>query len=158
MALVPRYLRRVMGEAILETRCIGAKQQTDSLVPLCLDRLKEDRETGFFFMTLAVPNFELAGGYEQYRSVRRNMLEAYALTFLLRYPTLKRVIGIATEPPNKGNSLGSSEDLILAARWDWTPAFLRELEERKKRFNILQEGNYAEYPVQGSEFPEVGDS
>jgi hypothetical protein len=63
-----------------------------------------------FFMTLAVPDIELDGGYDQYRVVRRNMLECYALTFLARYPHLARVVGIATEPPQEeGSSAGSSK-------------------------------------------------
>jgi hypothetical protein len=34
-----------------------------------------DPETGFFLMTLALPESVLPGGYEQYRRTRRNMLD-----------------------------------------------------------------------------------
>jgi hypothetical protein len=104
-------------------------------------------------MTLAAPKFELVGGYEQYRSVRRSMLHTYALAFLHKNPKLKQVVGIATEPPSRDR--GSSEDLIVAYTPQWTPDFLNQLEEQKKVFNIAQPGNYTEYAVQGNEFPEI---
>ena len=47
------------------------------------------------------------------------------------------------------------EDSSSAELAEWTPKFLQDLEERKKGFNIVQEGNYAEYPVEGNEYPEV---
>jgi hypothetical protein len=53
-----------------------------------------DGETGFFFMTLAVPERELPDGYNQYRTGRRRMLEVHALSLLEKYPVLKRVVFI----------------------------------------------------------------
>jgi hypothetical protein len=35
------------------------------------------------------------------------------------------------------------------------PDFLMKLEEQKKICNIAQPGNYTEYAIQGSEFPEI---
>ena len=153
LALVSRYMRRVLGDAILDALQKG--QTVDrfarGLMPGPTER---DQTTGFFFMTLAVPTFELAGGYEQYRTVRRTLLETYALAFLQKYPALRQVIGIATEPPNKAAAkAGSSEDFIVVQVDEWTPKLLKDLEDRKKRFNIVQEGNYTEYPVQGNSTP-----
>ena len=85
-----------------------------------------------------------------YRAVRRNLLETYALAFLQKYPALRQVIGIATEPPNKAGKAGSSEDFIVVQVEEWTPKLLQDLEDRKRRFNIVQEGNYTEYAVQGN--------
>jgi hypothetical protein len=107
-------------------------------------------------MTLAVPDIELGGGYDQYRVVRRNMLECYALTFLERYPHLARVVGITTEPPQEGgSSAGSSEDLILAEQPVWTDNLRASLKERQAAFGIVKEGNYSVYALQGTEYPEV---
>ncbi len=155
MALVPRHLRRVYGEAIIGALDIGSTR--DRMTRAFLPGPNEtNTETGFFFMTLAVPDLELAGGYEQYRQVRRNMLEIYALTFLRKHPNLKRIVGIATEPPaNPDMKVGSSEDLILAEPPEWSDEFVKELEESQKVFNIAREGNSKEYAIQGSEFPDV---
>jgi hypothetical protein len=153
MAITPRRLRRILGDAILDAWQKGSTTDrfTRAFIPGTTER---DRETGYFFMTLASPKIELAGGYEQYRSVRRNMLETYALALLQKYPGLKQVVGITTEPPNEAKKGGSSEDLIVIRPGEWTPQLLQDLEERKKLFEIIQEGRYKEYTVQGIEFPE----
>jgi hypothetical protein len=156
MALVPRHLRRLMGHGIIDAMQLGASE--DRMTRAFLPGLTEtNRSTGFFFMTLALPKFELGGGYEQYRQARRNMLETYALTFLRKYPNLKRIVGIATEPPVKSvRSVGSSEDLILAeAPEEWSDEFIRKLEERQKLFDVVREGRFKEYRIQGNEFPDV---
>ena len=154
MALVPRYMRRLLGEAILGALEKGAS--TDRFTRACVPGPTEvNQDTAFFFMTVAPPKFVLAGGYEQYRTVRRNMLEAYALALLQRNPKQKRVVGIATEPPAKVGKEGSSEDLIVVEQPTWTAELLADLEERKTVFNIMQEGNFTEYAVQGNECPGV---
>jgi hypothetical protein len=154
MALVPRYMRRVLGDAILDALQEGRSRPrfTRGLMPGPTER---DQTTGFFFMTLAVPTFELDGGYDQYRAVRRNLLEAYALAFLQKHPVLKRVVGIGTEPMNNAAESGSSEDLIVVQVDEWTPKLLQDLDDRKKRLNIFEQGKYKEYAVQGNEYPEV---
>jgi hypothetical protein len=154
MAAVPRYMRRVLGDAFLGALENGASAHrfTRAFLPRPTER---DQDTGFFFMTLAVPEFELNGGYEQYRSGRRNMLETYALAFLRQQPSLKRIVGVATEPPRGGRKTGSSEDLIVVETPEWTDVLLSDLEERKKIFSIVQPGNYTEYAIQGNEYPQV---
>lgn len=155
MALVPRHLRRIYGQGIIDVlqRSASTDRITRAFLPAPTDA---DKETGYFFMTLAVPEVKLSGGYEQYRLVRRRMLETYALTFLRKYPSLKRIVGIATEPPsNSSAEIGSSEDLILAVAPDWTPEIIKNLEESQERFDVAREGRYKEYAFRGSEFPEV---
>jgi hypothetical protein len=154
MALVPRYIRRIWGERLLDALHQGATTDrfTRAFMP---GKAEKERDTGFFFMTLALPKFELAGGYEQHRKSRRNMLETYALAFLHKFPSLKQVVGIATEPPNKTSDFGSSEDMIVAQTPEWTTELLRNLEEQKSHYNIVQEGNFQEYALEGNEFPEV---
>src|SRR5882672_8539395 len=65
------------------------------------------------------------------------------------------MVGIATEPPSKTGKDGSSEDLIVAEPGPWSPKFLKELEESKNAFDIMQEGKFKESSMQGSEFPPV---
>ena len=156
MALVPRYQRRNFGDGISSALKIG--QDHHRFVRAFI--FKEDApdaETGFFFMTLQVPTFELEGGYEQYRSARHRMLEAYALSFLQKYPYLERVIGIATEPllSEKDKRRGRSEDLVLAMVPEWSEELLKDLKERQEVYDIMKDGRYREYAMSGSEWPEV---
>jgi hypothetical protein len=72
MALVPRYKRRLFGEAIVDA--LAKSKSTDRFTRSLLPGPRDPHpETGFFFMTLAIPTFELADGYEGYRQVRRKL-------------------------------------------------------------------------------------
>ncbi|MBI5197639.1 MAG: hypothetical protein HZA19_03420 [Nitrospirae bacterium] len=96
--------------------------------------------TGYVFMTLAHPKRKLEGGYEQYRRVRVNMLEAYCMGVLKKFLHLKRVIGIATEPPPTGdNSMDFSEDMIMIEQLNWTPEQEAEVDKMCRQFEILKE-------------------
>ncbi len=153
-AAVPRFQRRNLGDGILEALRLGstASRFTRAFLP---GPTEKDQDTGFFFMTLALPTFELDGGYEQYRDFRRNLLHVYALAFLQKHPKLKQIVGIATEPPNQTHSSGSSEDLIFAPQPTWTTESTKELVETMKTLNIVQSGNYTEYAIEGNEFPDI---
>ena len=153
MALVSRFHRRLMGEGIAEVLRDSPKHDrfTRSFLPGPGDPYPE---TGFFFMTVSVPSFELPGGYDQYRRGRVNMLESYAYALLEKHPALRRVVGIAREPISKKRG-GLSEDLCLLEDVVWTDELKAGLAERKEIFNIMAEGNFRERPVLGNEFPEV---
>jgi hypothetical protein len=156
MALVPRYLRRPYGEAIIDVLLKGQRvpRFTRAIIP------KPDEpegDTGFFFMTLSVPDSAIVD-YERYRAVRREMLTVYAGTFLHRYKHLNRVVGIASEPfPKPGQRHGSSEDLIVAEHWAWDDKTLDWLREGQEFFGITQPGNFREYSIRGDEYPLVAE-
>jgi hypothetical protein len=135
MALVPRFTRRLLGKSIVEVYEKGRNKPryTRSFLP---GNLSADEETGFFFMTLAVPERGLPDGYDQYRTARRRMLEVHALSLLEKYPVLKRVVGIATEPATKG---GSSEDVIFVRDIQWTPRLRTDLAQGKALYGIMQD-------------------
>jgi len=151
MALVNRFNRRLYGKAIHEAINIGrdAPRFTRSFLP---GDHAADRETAFFFMTLARPNFELENGYEQYRAVRRRKLETYALGLLHEYKTLRRVVGIGTEPSGTGSS---SEDLIFVDDIEWTDDLVKSVEERKEIYGIMQPERMIKRPVREDEYPAV---
>ena len=156
MALVPRYQRRNFGDGIASALKIGQKH--NRFVRAFIS--KEDApgaETGFFFMTLQYPAFELDGGYEQYRAARHRMLEAYALSFLQKYPYLERIVGIATEPlpRDKDKRRASSEDLVLAMVPEWSDELLADLKERQELYDIMKDGRYREFDMSGNEWPEL---
>ncbi len=156
MALVPRYKRRLFGDSIVEVLHRG--QSTDRFMRAMLPGPTEpDRNTGFFFMTLAVAEWSIDGGYEQYRQVRRAMLETYALALHEKNPNLEQVIGIATEPPDPRSETGASEDLIMMGKPTWTEDLRTRLEERKKVFNVMEPGNFIERPIEGNEYPDAAE-
>jgi hypothetical protein len=78
-------------------------------------------------MTLKrVPSIE-EKGYEGYRFIRTKYLETYAILMLRKFHYLKRIIGIATEPP--GRRKGSSEDIIYVEQQDWNEKTIADAEE-----------------------------
>jgi hypothetical protein len=151
MALVPRFTRRLLGKSILEVYEKGRDKPrfTRSFLP---GNFSADGETGFFFMTVAVPERELPDGYNQYRTARRRMLEIHALSLLEKYPVLKRVVGIGTEPATKG---GSSEDIILVGEVQWTPRLRTDLGQGRELFGIMQDGKMIEQHTDEWEYPPV---
>jgi hypothetical protein len=155
MALLSRFSRRSHGGGVLDALEQG--QKADKFMRAFIPGPGQPRsDSGFFFLTVKVPKIELDGGYEQYRAVRRNILEAYALNLLRKNPQLKMIVGVATEPkPPAGEKPGSSEELIYAEPPEWTEKLLGELEERKKFYGIDQPGNAREWAIGDREFPEV---
>jgi len=156
MALVPRYQRRNFGDGIASALKVGRKHHRFVRAFISKEGTP-DSETGFFFMTLQVPDFELEGGYDQYRAARHRMLETYALSFLQKYPYLERVIGIATEPlpSDKRKRRSSSEDLVLAMVSEWSDELSKDLKERQELYDVMKDGRYREYEMSGDEWPEV---
>lgn len=158
MALEPRFQRRLHGEAIM-----GALEEGKSKARFVRAMLPgpsaKNRDTGFFFLTFEYPTDpELPGGYDQYRKVRTSTLYAYALGLANRHRFLKRIVGIATEPPAKnGNKHGSSEDLILFEARQWTPALEAEAQRAVDHYGIMKEGRFMERGISGREYPEVDD-
>lgn len=156
MALEPRFRRRNLGSGIADALEQSRKHDRFTRAFIQAPQMPAS-ETGFFFLTLIVPDFEIKGGYDEYRQVRRGFLETYALSFLQEYPHLERIIGIATEPLPKdgGSRKGASEDLIYAERPEWTDELLADLAERRKHLDVMKKGQYSEYPFSGQEFPDV---
>ena len=124
MALVPRFTRRILGKSIMEVYEKGRDhpRYTRSFLP---GDVSIGTETAFFFMIVAVPDRALPGGYQQYRAVRLRMLETQALSLLEKYSSLKRVVGVATEP---ATGKGSSEDIYFAEDVPWTPELKANLQ------------------------------
>lgn len=155
MALVPRYQRRNLAQGVLDA--LKKSQDHDRFVRGLLPGPKEkDRETGFFLLTLNATKFVRFGSYDEYRRVRQRMLYGYSLAFLKRNPDLKRIIGIAMEPPPKSSEpQGASEDLIMVEMPEWTQAQLDELTEYQTALDIMKEGRFSEYAISGKEYPDV---
>ncbi len=153
MALLPRFVRRMFGRAVLGAlrKSRESDRFTRSFLPGPGSRAPE---TAFFFLTLAVPEQHLKVGYDQYRSVRRDLIQTYSLALLHRFPTLRRVVGIATEPILRLGQAGSSEDIILVEDVVWTPTLIENLERRKRHYNVMNDANWREHHLEEDEFPE----
>ena len=68
---------------------------------------------------------------------------------------MKRIIGIATEPPPRpGDPSGSSEDMILAEQPDWTPELIENLEADCEDFGVMREGVFTETRSGVTEYPD----
>ena len=113
-----RFRTRSHGEAIAGALERGITE--DAFFRMMLSPADaRDNETAFFIMTFKYLDWMVGkGGYEQYRRKRTERAMIYAHGVLEKYPHLKRVTGIAREPPKQG--LGLSEDLIYAEQNNWT--------------------------------------
>ena len=152
MALLPRFERRSYAAGVLQALEEG--QKTDKFMRAFID--ERSAKTGFFYLTVKVPRVEVRGGYQGYRALRTNLLQTYALNLLRKFPHLKCIVGIASEPkPDSPEMPGSSEDLVYVEVGEWTDELLAELEERKKSFGIDQPGNQRYRAVSDREFPEI---
>lgn len=155
MALVSRYTRRHLGEQVIDVLQVGTKHDRFCRGMMPVNNSGENL-TGFFYVTLAAPNPLPPGGYDQYRFVRRTMMQIYAMDFLQKDRRLDCVVGIASEPASlPAGVTGRSEDLIYVGQQEWTDEMLKTLALDKERFGIAQPGGVRERAVQGDEFPDV---
>jgi hypothetical protein len=155
MVTVPRHIRRMYGNGIIDAMMIGKSKtrMTRTFLPVPSD---PNQDIAFFFMTLAVPPASVSGGYERYREGRVKFVQTYAYALLHKFPLLKRVVGIASEPPRgPGNPGGHSQDLIVADRPQWTLESIADLEHDKALLGIMQDPKAPIYRVHGSEYPDV---
>ena len=133
MALVPRFNGRHFGAGIVEMpeRSRGLPRHCRAFLP---DPETVEPTTGFCVLTLKVPDPLPPGGYEQYRDVRKMMLQTYVL-HLRENPNLPAVVGIGFEPLGSG---GGSEDLVYGEQFEWTKEEIQNLKKDKERFDVAR--------------------
>jgi len=152
MALQPRFIRRALGEVVKGALELGMEHDRYFRVMFGRAHSKEN-ETAFFIQTFKYLDWmENKGGYEQYRRKRTESSAVYAKGLLVRYPHLKRVVGISREPPKQGR--GISEDMIYAEQAEWTDEDRRGIIHDCKTYGVLQ-GELKERQWHGEEFPEA---
>jgi hypothetical protein len=151
MALVPRFKRRYFGAGIVEMpeRSNGLPRHCRAFLP---EPKTRERATGFCVMTLKPPDPLPQGGYEQYRDVRKVMLQTYVLHFLRENPNLLGMVGIGLEPLGTG---GGSEDLMYGEQFDWTAEEIQTLEKNKEEFDIARPHRIKWSRPKGNEWPDV---
>ena len=152
MALERRFLRRSHAEAVKGALEAGAAR--DMFFRMMVRPAgSKDNETAFFILTFRYKQSPLEGlEYEQYRLARTNAAHIYANGILERFPHLKRVIGIAREPP--GQPHGLSEDMVYAEQAPWTEDERRAIRADCRRLGVLRDDiKSRRWP--GQEFPDV---
>lgn len=156
MAQEPRLLRRGLSEGILGV-LEKAHLQPRNFRAIVPNPDKPHKGLGYVFLTVAHPRKKLEGGYEQYRQARVNMLYAYCMSVLYKYSHLKRVIGIASEPPPEpGGSEEFSEDMIMVeAPAEWSQERVSELERLCKHFDIMRDERLRLVSISGIEYPDA---
>lgn len=156
MAQEPRYIRRMLGSGIMGLLKVANQKDRNfrSMIPVLE---KPNDRIAYAFMTLAYPEMELPGGYDQYRKVRSNMLTTYCFGILERYPHVEKIIGIATEPMLDTDNLnGFSEDMVIVEQpTEWTKELKSSLALDLKTFDIMREENLVMSSIGVDEYPEV---
>lgn len=156
MALETRVERRFLAASIADAieKCPSSQRFFRCILPLNKDK---KIETAYIFLQLSRPDTEKHPdiSYESYRQVRRDTLYAYCMAVKMKNKELKRVVGIATEPPKYCKDSFTSEDLLLLAPEEWTEEMQREASELCREYDILREDrvNYSKY--HGKEYPEI---
>jgi uncharacterized protein YecA (UPF0149 family) len=90
---------------------------------------------------------------EEYREVRRGLLESYCMVVRSQYPDAEAVVGIASEPLK---SHGRSEDLLYLDGTHWTDELQSEALRLKDELDILRDPKM--FRVSVSEYPQGMDS
>jgi hypothetical protein len=159
MALENRTQRRVLGTGVINAleNCGGKRRFARGLLRRPDD---PDGDVGYVFMTLEVPDKSIKDlSYEEYRGVRSSTLYGYVINTLKDNPHLSRVIGIATEPPEKfTGKKGASEDLIYMEQPNWSEDLIAEALKFREHYGIFTESTLKTYGVQIDEYPETASS
>jgi len=144
MASENRTVRRHLAENIAKVRAIT--QPTQKRVRVIMRR---DSDSAYFYLLLPYKKIKFKS-YEEYRTLRGEMLHTYAIVLGKEYPHLKEVIGIATETPGSSNL--ESHDLFYYEFGDWTEEQYAEAEKIQKEVGILVDYTFTttsieEYPA-----------
>jgi hypothetical protein len=142
LAAEDRTRRRMLAQGLLEV--VHKANATQRFVRIY--QSTEPREP--YYVLLSIPS-TYAKSEEEYREVRRNLLEAYCLVCKHVNPEAKDIVGIAVSPTSE---TGCSEDLMYLDARDWTPEQAAEAALLQADLRILQSvtpihGKYNEYPT-----------
>lgn len=143
MAREPRTRRRLIMNSIIDvyTNTPNGMRRIKYLMPL------SPGEPFYVFLCLPNPNY---GTYDDYRTVRGNLLEACLMVVKYKFPEALDIVGIASEPVQQSSN--SSEDLLFLDGRVWSMELNAEAEKLQKELNILTSATFS-YTVE-KEYPE----
>ena len=137
MALERRFYRRNHGEAVRGALEKGKSQEIFFRLVMSTEGSTEN-ETAFFILTVKnVASAHTDRVYDEYRTMRSNLAQIYAISVLQRFGYLKRVISISMEPPEEGAKC--SEDMIYMEQAVWTDEERRSNAEDCRRLGIMRD-------------------
>jgi hypothetical protein len=150
MAKEPRVSRRALSEMMTASmgnfpdKAKGIVRQLTYLPSFFPDR-------GYVFLQLFHDN---PGDYDtEYRPLRRKMLEFACGAAKLRFPHLKKVMGIAIDAPKYTRR--NSEDFILLECENWSSEEQTSYEEANKELRFFQTGALKQHRMHVTEFPKA---
>jgi hypothetical protein len=142
MAAEPRLHRRILSHAFLSMleKAEGSQITKRFVMPI------ENSNRHYLFLLCPRSKFE---SEKEYRTGRKNILQANCLALKYRLPEAKSIVGLAMEP---GINFGKSEDGIFINLEDWSNELLEETKKLMIDYRIpenIPSGNYQttkEYP------------
>jgi hypothetical protein len=152
MALETRFSRRILS-AQLGHAIENARPDMRSL-RVMIDGRPERQESAYVFLQFPQELSPAYSDYRLYRQHRGKTLYAACAVVLARNPKLKRVIGIATEPPRFYRDRNVSEDVLLL-EGPPTAELIAEAEGLSEALSILRPQTTRAARLQGREYPEV---
>lgn len=123
-----RTRRRMLAKSLISALKRG--DENDRFTRVGLPSIAGDPH--YVFLTLK-PRVDRS--YDEYRTVRRNLLEACCMAARLKFPDAKDIVGIATEPWSHKN--GRSEDLLLMDGTQWNKELEAEALELQDQLGLL---------------------
>lgn len=140
MALVSRLERRSHSDAIRGAfEAIGTR---DRFFRAMLPGPTSQDTIGFFVLLLKRDSFLKDSSDEDYRTIRGNLLVAYAMGLLRRKRELTGVVGLATEAELSRKS--RSEDALYAGQIEWDEDSVARAEADEDRLEIFKNDVFSE--------------
>ena len=149
MAEENRTRRRMLSQSLRAVLELGEKQLRAARIVLPW----KEGAPYYVLLSLQWPEDK---SEEDYRAVRRGILEAYCMVVRLKYPDASVVLGIGTEPLTTPGRVGRSEDFLYLDGTQWTDELQRDALERQVQLGILEE--IRPYKVHVDEYPQGLDS
>lgn len=144
LARETRTRRRMLATGLLEVVADELPEQgrrSRHLPPLRLG------DTCYVFLTLWHPREVI---YEDFRKVRRKLLNAYCMVLKTMYPDAEDIVGIATEDRT---TVSRSEDVVYLDASYWNDALQAEALSLREEFDIMHELKRTDFRVQ--EYPDT---
>ncbi len=149
MAKEPRLSRRTMASTIANAINAFPSNPTAAITRNMSYMTSFYPDVAYIFLQVHVNRPE--SSYEEYRAVRRNMLEIACGMAKNTYPNLKKVIGIATEPPKISETI--SEDFIVLDCTEWNDQIASNYEKDNQHIRFFRTNTYKPAFQMTSNFP-----
>lgn len=144
LAREPRVRRRMLSRALVEM----ARDPSGHRVRR-VRVVSSGAADGIYYVFLCLER-SVAASYDEYRTVRRNLLLGYCRTVKLKRPDALTVVGIGLDFPSPEPS---SEDLLVYDASEFSAEERLEAERIQREWNLLAE--VREFRATESEYPDV---